>query len=207
MVLIAPPARARQAGPGLPVLRAGGSRSSPGSRSDTSPRCRARWPVPGPARRSPIIRSADADHPAGQPRPCRAVGAFLLAGQRVTDLHPGAFGERGLGHDVPWGPACAITCAPSPHCLAWSGGGHRCAVQARLRFMIAAGPRRGTGPGSPTYETGRTTGRSPPPCTRLYRRPGPPGHDPASRHAPSETAAPGVPARSARPRCHRRCGC
>ena len=63
-------------------------------------------------------------------------------------------------------------------------GGHRCTVQARLRLMTA-GPRRGTGPGSPTYGTGRTTGRSPPPCTRPRRRPGSPGHDPAARHAPS----------------------
>jgi hypothetical protein len=69
--------------------------------------------------------------------------------------------------------------------------------------LIRAGPRRprSARSGSPRYGTGRTTGRSPPPYTRPLRRPGPPGHDPAAWHAPSRTAARGVPVRSARPRC------
>src|SRR2546427_8451037 len=37
----------------------------------------------------PLIRAADADHPAGQPRPRVPVRVLLLSGQRVPDLNPG----------------------------------------------------------------------------------------------------------------------
>ena len=183
--------RQSSSSPGLPVMirppvrhPGSGARRRPGSTPGTRSRPRPGGQFRGLHADLPLIRAADADHPAGQPRPRVPVRVLLLSGQRVPDLTQESSGN-GPVMTSPRARACAMTrdAVPAPSGVARRRPQMHCAGQ--LRLMTAAGPRRGTGPGSPRCGTGRTTGRSPPPYTRPPRRPGSPGHDPAARHAPS----------------------
>ena len=118
------------------------------------------------------------------PAPSSASSQVANAITRLPGTRPDPVGRRVL----------ATACTQS-HLRQWE------ASAARTRLAPAGRPRFGCArSGSPKCGTGRTTGRSPPPYTLPPRRPGSPGHAPAARHAPSQTAARGVPARSARPR-------
>jgi DNA-binding transcriptional regulator YhcF (GntR family) len=85
-----------------------------------------------------------------------------IAGEPAAD-EPGA---RHLDHSPASWPRLQAVGLP-PRTLVWS----RWPGSAPMRLMTAAGPHRGPGPGSPTWPSGRTSGRSPPWTSRRRLRP------------------------------------